>query len=263
MDHPEGRADPGQCDQHRRGRHAVGDAVRPLRGTAHQPEAGGGRSDDAGLVLPAPEPPHSAVRQPEDRPGRDHGNQPGSGHARADGVPGPVQALRLDLPVRLGAGIGQDLVLHRQAAVRGSEEAVEGSRLRRQTGGVDASGRLQPAQQAAAGDGAAAQAGRLQRRHAGDGLADPADAPRQEGTGRPGRLEPVHHRLGRQRQYQPDVLRAAHRQRREGLVRLGHRPEARTAQGRVRRHHRPGRAQAPGRGDPDRPLRQRPDGAAR
>ena len=93
----------------------------------------------------------------------------------------------------------EDGLLHRQAAVRGGEEAAQGGGLRRQAGGADAPGRLRAAQQAAAGAGAAAQAGRLQGRHAVDGLADAADAPRQEGSGRQGRLEPVHDRLGRER----------------------------------------------------------------
>src|SRR6185295_4739329 len=72
------------------------------------------------------------------------------------------------------------------------EGAPERGRLRRHTRGADAVDHAAGADQHGAGHQVAARAGRLQGRHAVDGLADRGDAPHQEGPGRQGGWSAFH-----------------------------------------------------------------------
>ena len=71
-----------------------------------------------------------------------------------------------------------------QAGLREVQGAAQGGGLRRHAGRADAVDHAAGADQHRAGHQVAARAGRLQGRHAVDGLADAGHAPHQEGSGR-------------------------------------------------------------------------------
>ena len=106
---------------------------------------------------------------------------------------------------------------------------------------------LAGADQHGAGHQGAARAGRLQGRHAVDGLADGGHAPRQEGSGRQGRLERLPHLRHRRRYPEPDRGQLHGRQRRQGVVRLAQRSRDGKAARRLRQGDRSGQGQGSGR----------------
>ncbi|MCY1539826.1 hypothetical protein D9M68_754320 [compost metagenome] len=129
VDRAEGRANAGQCAGQRRGRHDRVGALRAVHRAQEQPRHHARQPRVEGLVRAAPEPPDPALRQPEDRAGGLHGHQPGGADARPAGAQGALQRLRVHLPLRLGLCVGQDRLLHRQAAVRKSQGAAQGGRV--------------------------------------------------------------------------------------------------------------------------------------
>ena len=104
------------------------------------------------------------------------------------------------------------------------------------------------ADQHGAGHQVAARAGRLQGRHAVDGLADAGHAPHQEGPGRQGRLEHLPHLLGGGRHPEPDLDLLHGRAGRQVVVRLADRSGDGEAARRLRQGDRSGQGQGARRG---------------
>ena len=90
---------------------------------------------------------------------------------------------------------------------------------------------------AADGRGATVARGRLHRRRAGDGLADPGEPPRQPEAAQGRRLEPVLHLHRRHRSDEPDRQQPDRRERQEGVVRLARGCQARAVARCVRARH--------------------------
>jgi hypothetical protein len=98
---------------------------------------------------------------------------------------------------------------------------AQGLGLRRHAGRDHEADRPGHDHEAARRGDATAAAGRVQGRSSGDGLADAGRPPREEGSGRQGRLEHVPHRLAGGGHLQPDQHGGARGEGREvGLVRL-------------------------------------------
>ena len=118
------------------------------------------------------EPPDQAVRQSQDPPGRAPVHAPG-GLSQGDGRRARVlQGLHRRLRLRHAQRRRDPGRPADQAELREVQGAAQGGGLRRLAGGAHAVDDAAGADQHGAGDQVAARAGRLQGRHAVDGLAD-------------------------------------------------------------------------------------------
>ena len=122
-----------------------------------------------------------AVRQPEGPPGPAVCLQPGGlpeGRGRRRQV---LQGMQGVLPLRHAPRLREGHGGHAEVRLQEGPGAAKGSRLRRHADRADALHRPARAHQPRAGGQVADGEGRLQGRHAVDGLADRGRAPRQEG----------------------------------------------------------------------------------
>ena len=152
-----------------------------------------------------------------------------------------------DTQVRHHQGNGRASHLQRQEGAG----APEGSRLRRHACAADALHRPQGPDQPGAGGEIADGEGRLQGRHAVDGLADACCAPRQEGSAERRWLECLPDGLGHGRRDEPGLCRLCEFGVRQGFVRMALRPRDGKAARRLRAHSRSGEAERDRRSGPE------------